>query len=167
MSEKYTQNLEKATEYLAKQGAFLTVKSDDKINTMTIGWGNIGFIWKKPVFTVMVRKSRYTYDLIEKAKEFTVSIPMDGDMKEALVFCGTKSGRDVDKFDECNLKLNESEKIATPAVECCGMIYECKILYKQEMDKNLLDNEIDKSCYANGDYHTIYYGEIVNSYENK
>lgn len=41
---------------LAK-GAFLTTAADGKQNTMTIGWGALGNIWGKPVFTVMVRQS--------------------------------------------------------------------------------------------------------------
>jgi len=41
-----------------KKGAFLTVKADDKVNTMTIGWATIGIVWKKEVFMVAVRDSR-------------------------------------------------------------------------------------------------------------
>ena len=49
---------------LAK-GAFLTTAAGGRHNTMTIGWGALGNIWGKPVFTVMVRHSRYTHELIE------------------------------------------------------------------------------------------------------
>ncbi len=34
-----------------KKGAFLTVKSGKAINTMTIGWANIGHVWRKPIMT--------------------------------------------------------------------------------------------------------------------
>ena len=47
---------------LAK-GAFLTTAAGGRHNTMTIGWGALGNIWGKPVFTVMVRHSRYTHEL--------------------------------------------------------------------------------------------------------
>jgi len=36
-------------------------------NAMAIGWGQVGIIWRKPIFTVLVRPSRYTYELIEEA----------------------------------------------------------------------------------------------------
>ena len=36
-----------------------------KINSMTGGWGNFGFIWRKPVVTVYIRPERYTYEIIE------------------------------------------------------------------------------------------------------
>jgi flavin reductase (DIM6/NTAB) family NADH-FMN oxidoreductase RutF len=50
------------------KGAFLTVKDGDRLNTMTIGWGSIGWIWQKPILMVMVRYSRHTYELIDKAQ---------------------------------------------------------------------------------------------------
>ena len=39
------------------QGALLTVKSKDKLNTMTIGWATLGRVWNKPIMTVLVRFS--------------------------------------------------------------------------------------------------------------
>lgn len=87
------------------KGAFLTVKSNDEINTMTIGWGNIGIIWSMPIFTVAVRYSRHTYDLLENTDEFTVSIPIEADMRKELTYCGTKSGKNVNKIKECSINL--------------------------------------------------------------
>ncbi len=162
---KYTKNLESALENLQAKGAFLTVKDGENVNTMTIGWGQMGYMWKKPVFMVMVRKSRYTYNLIEKATEFTVSIPVDDSMKNELILCGTKSGRDFDKVKECGLKLEKGRTVETPLISGCKLQYECKILYKHEMDKSFLDKEIDEKVYVDNDYHVLYYGEIVDCYE--
>ena len=50
--------------YYAEQlvkGVFLTVKEGESVNTMTVGWGNVGYIWNKPVLMVPVRYSRHTY----------------------------------------------------------------------------------------------------------
>jgi hypothetical protein len=33
-----------------RPGAFLTVKSGEALNTMTIGWATIGYVWGKPIF---------------------------------------------------------------------------------------------------------------------
>jgi flavin reductase (DIM6/NTAB) family NADH-FMN oxidoreductase RutF len=112
MSANFVENLELAMEKLHKVGAFLTVKEGDRVNTMTISWGNIGFEWRRPIFTALVRKSRYTYDLIEKAESFTVSIPVKDNLKKELGFCGSKSGRDFDKFKECNLELVSSKALS-------------------------------------------------------
>ena len=164
MKVKFTQYLEKGMEFLHTQGAFLTVKSGEKINTMTISWGNVGFEWNRPIFTVLVRKSRFTYDLMENSDNFTVSIPLSRDLKNALSVCGSKSGRDIDKFKECNLTLEKSKKVDTPIIGECELHYECKIVYKQEMNSDLLSKDIIESSYKTGDYHTLYYGEILTTY---
>lgn len=164
MKSNYTSNLEKGIESLQTQGAFLTVKSGEKVNTMTIGWGSVGCIWNKPIFTVMVRQSRYTHELMETSDNFTVSIPLSKGLKNALMVCGTKSGRDIDKFKACNLTLVDSKKVDTPIIGECELHYECKIVYKQEMNLEFLSKNILENSYKDGNYHTFYYGEIVDSY---
>ncbi len=76
----------------------LTAKADDQVNSMTISWGMLGIEWGRPVFVTFLREHRFTKELIDKNGEFTVNIPYGQDAKEILNFCGTKSGRDVDKF---------------------------------------------------------------------
>ncbi|NMA85883.1 MAG: flavin reductase family protein [Tissierellia bacterium] len=161
----YKLNLVESLKNLQERGAFLTVKDQkDRINTMTIGWGNIGYEWGRPVFLVLVRGSRYTHELLENAKDFTISIPFDNKMNKALGYCGSKSGRDFDKFKECNLEIIDSKSVESPAIGNCQMIYECKIVYKHNMDLDALDWGIKDEWYSKGDGHTIYYGEIVDCY---
>lgn len=159
---RYTEYANRALEIIP-QGAFLTTAAGGKVNTMTIGWGSIGTVWRKPMFTVLVRESRYTFGLIDQSTEFTVSIPLS-DMKKALALCGTKSGRDMDKIEAAGLSTLPGQKVSVPVIAGCGLHFECKIVYKQKMDPALLDGEVDKACYPEGDYHTLYYGEILGCY---
>lgn len=158
----YLEYADKAIEVLSK-GAFLTTAADGQVNTMTIAWGSIGFVWAKPVFMAMVRPSRHTYQLIEKSGEFTVSIPLN-DMQQALALCGTKSGRDMDKMAAAGLSTLPGQKVSTPAIAGCGLHFECKVLYKQAMTSENLETEINSKKYGTGDYHTLYFGEIVSAY---
>ncbi len=168
----YMEVAEKAIKEIDK-GAFLTVLSEklengieDRINTMTIGWAMIGKIWFKPVLMVAVRESRHTFQLIEKSPDFTVSVPMTN-MKKATAFCGTKSGRDFDKFKECDLETVESQKVKSPVINTPGIHFECKIVYKSAMDPAFLDQGIDTKYYSDKDYHTLYFGDILNCYETE
>ncbi|UCD79799.1 MAG: flavin reductase family protein [Desulfobacterales bacterium] len=147
-----------------KKGAFLTVKSGEAINTMTIGWATIGYVWRKPIMMIAVRLSRHTFSIIETAEDFTVSMP-SSDMKKEIMFCGTKSGRDCNKFKECNLQVSDSRKVVTPIIKVPGIHYECKIVYKSAMDPAYLTVDYDTELYPQKDYHTLYFGEIVDSYE--
>ncbi|WP_196596178.1 flavin reductase family protein [Pectinatus frisingensis] len=157
VADKVTQTL--------KTGVFLTTQVDGKADTMTIGWGSVGLIWGKPVFTVMVRRSRYTWSVIEKSHEFTVSVPTH-DMSAAIKLCGTKSARDIDKFEAAGLTAQKGKLITTPVIAGAGMHFECKVLYKQDMIADNLDKVTAERWYGDNDWHTLYFGEIVTAYED-
>ncbi len=146
-----------------KAGAFLTVQAGEALNTMTIGWAAIGYAWRKPVMMVMVRDSRHTFGIIEKAADFTVSVP-SGDMKKEIAFCGTKSGREVDKFGACGLQTAPGRKVGSPIIQIPGIHFECRIVYKNAMDPARLTRDYDP-LYPEKDYHTLYFGQIEACYE--
>ena len=91
-----------------------------------------------------LEKSRYTHSILEETGEFTVSIPMGKNLSKELAFCGTKSGRDYDKFKECNLTPVAAQKIKTPIIKECCLHYECKVVYKQDIIPENLDKAIDE-----------------------
>ncbi|HPF44224.1 MAG TPA: flavin reductase family protein [Syntrophomonadaceae bacterium] len=149
------------------RGAFLSVKAGDKTNTMTIGWSLIGTLWNIPVIMVAVRPSRYTFKLMEQADNFTVSFPHSKDLKDPLAKAGKLSGKDVDKFKECQITAQPGRIIESPAIAECNLVYECKLLYKHPLNPDMLPAEIKSSCYKEGDYHTLYFAKIVASYLNE
>ena len=147
-----------------KKGAFLTVKAGENLNTMTIGWATIGYIWQRPVFMIAVRDSRHTFTLLEQTDNYTVSIPTGDGYKDAIMFCGTKSGREFNKFTECALATKPAQQVQSPIIDIPAIHYECTIIYKSAMDHNFMDNSLEK-LYPKKDYHTLYFGEIVACYE--
>ncbi len=159
-----TQYFKKATEILPK-GAFLTTNHNGKTNTMTIGWGAFGFEWGIPVAEVLIRESRFSKIAADEALEFTLTFPYSDSMKTALSFCGSHSGRDIDKIAECGLALKDANTISTPVVACKGLVFECKIIAKTEMTPVNTSSEILDKWYKNGDLHTIYYAKIEDCYE--
>ena len=160
----------KEINYALEKGILLTTKANGKVNTMAIGWGMLGIQWNKPIFVALVRGCRHTYSILEKNPEFTVNIPLGPLDKNILRVCGTKSGRDIDKFRELGLTTEEPETISVPGICQLPLTLECKVLYKQQQyPENLLSNEPLKFYQENpvsiqDDYHTAYYGEIVSAY---
>ena len=150
---------------LLEKGAFLTVRAAEGTNTMTIGWGLAGICWRKPVLMVAVRKTRFTFEIIEKAADFTVSMP-SGNLRDEIFYCGTKSGRDVNKFEECGLKTAAGREVNSPIIHTPGLHVECNIVYKNAMAPDNLVAAFH-GLYPQKDYHTLYYGEIVACYEIK
>lgn len=157
-----------------KTGVLLTTKVEDKVNTMTISWGTLGIEWNKPIFTAFVRENRFTKEQLDKNPQFTINIPVEEFDKKILGVCGTKSGRNVDKISELNLTLEESNNISVPGIKELPLTLECRVIYKQEQDKNAITEENKKAFYpqdvdssyhgANNDFHTAYYGEIIGAY---
>ena len=162
---KYNDYGKEAIEELTK-GAFLSVSHEGQNNTMTIAWGSIGYMWRKPIFMVMVRYSRHTYTMLNKSQEFTVSIPFGDKFKRELALCGKKSGRDIDKFKLCDFPDLRANKVNAPLISGCDLHYECKVLYKQTMEPGLLDPD-KEFFYKDNDHHVLFYGEILGTYMTK
>ena len=151
------------------KGVLLTTKSEDKVNTMTIGWGALCIEWGKPVFIAYIRESRYTKSLLDENPEFTVNIPIGELDKSVLGICGSKSGRDMDKIRELDLTMEEPLTVSVPAIRQLPLTLECRVIYRQAQDPKAIDPECDKRYYAKGtpnegDYHIAYYGEITAAY---
>ena len=152
------------------RGAFLTA-GGALWNPMTIGWAQFGTIWSKPVMSVMVRKSRYTYGLMEQSDVFTVSVPHEKTLVKELGFCGSRSGRDVNKQESAGLTRLAARAGGADAVAECGTIFECRIVQKQLLDLSTLDPEIRRRNYGSnqalpdGDPHVIYVGEVLAAYQ--
>ena len=166
--QKIFELVPQAAEQLPR-GAFLTA-GGEVWNPMTIGWAQFGVVWSKPVVTVMVRKSRFTSGLMEKTDVFTVSVPKTKELSKELAFCGSRSGRDVDKEKMSGLSRMKARAGGADAVQECGAIFECRILQKQDLDLNTLDPEFRVKFYGsnqalpNGDPHVIYVGEVLAAY---
>lgn len=165
MNNNFTRDAEKALDNLHINGAFLTGGDLNNANTMTISWGSVGFMWRRPVFMALVRESRYTNEFLKSGETFTVSIPYDDKLKEELQICGSTSGRDVNKEELANIKFIKSKSVETPVIEGCNRYYECKILYKNKMDLNNFDKDLAEQFYKGENIgHILYFGEIIEEY---
>ena len=151
-----------------KKGILLTTKSGEKVNTMTIGWGTMGIEWGKPVFVAYVRESRYTRQLLDECGEFTVNVPVAECDPKILGFCGTASGRDVDKITEVGLTLEQPEIVSVPGIRQLPLTLECRVLFRNVQDESRLPEPIRSRYYSGdkntGDFHYAYYAEIVSAY---
>lgn len=104
----------------------VSCKTDNAVsNIITISW--IGIVCSKPpMLSISVKPERYSYDIIKKAGNFVVNLTGE-DQLHAADYCGTKSGRDVNKFDELNLTEVKSEIVSSPMVGECPVNLECEI----------------------------------------
>lgn len=164
----WTQWSRLAGEYMAPmggKGAFLTTAHDGHVNTMTMSWSGAGVFWAKPVIILPVRFTRYSHKLLLASGYATVSIPAEGQLTKELAFCGSKSGRDVDKFAQLGLTAQPGRSVPVPVVASAKLHFECRVLYKSDLSPLTMDPAIDRAMYADHNYHTLFYCEVVECYE--
>ena len=156
--------IQDALGFLPHPGLLLATSTSDVSNVMTIGWATFGVLWSRPVCLVMVRYTRYTLKLIEEAGAFTVNVPSPG-MEHVMAFCGSRSGRDVDKIRELGLAASPARMFPGITLDDCVMTYECRVVGKYDTLPEMLEEDVITSHYMGGDkeanYHRLYVGEIV------
>lgn len=146
---------------IGKDWMLITAGSPDSYNTMTASWGGVGILWNKSVAWCVVRPTRHTYGFMEKSDTFTLSF-FEEEYRDALMLCGTKSGRDTDKAAETGLTPVAGELEGTTTFGQARLVLECRKLYFQDIDPaNFQDPALDGN-YPDKDYHRMYVGEIVN-----
>lgn len=141
----------------------VTAGTEKGFNTMTASWGFAGIMWNKPCVITAIRPQRYTKSFLDSSEYFTLSF-YPADFRKALAFCGSNSGRDVDKCEKTGLTPVSVD--GSVCFEQAKRILVCRKLYAQEMsDSCFFDTSILDEQYRAGDFHTAYYGEIVAVYE--
>ncbi len=121
-----------------------SVSKEGESNIITLGWA-MPTSFKPPLVAISVAGKRFSHGLIEDSGEFVVNIP-PRKLLEQVLFCGSTSGRSVDKFKETGLTPLPSEKVRPPRVKECIAHLECKLAEK----------------FQTGD-HTVFVGEVVAS----
>lgn len=114
-------------------------------NIISLGW-SMCTSSIPPMVAISIGKTRYSHKLISKGKEFVLAFPGE-DMEREVLYCGTHSGRDVNKFKELGLIAVTAKKVRPPLIDRCIVNMECKVVGQ-----------------LNTGDHTIFVGEIVASY---
>ncbi len=134
--------------------------SKGEVNTMTASWGCTGILWNKPVAVCFIRPQRYTYCFTEDSDTMTLSFFPAGEYRDALRYCGTKSGRDGDKFAATGLTVERTPD-GTPYPAEANLVLVCRKLYADDLKENaFIDPEMLKH-YPAQDYHRFYICEIT------
>jgi len=120
----------------------VTLDEEGVPDAMPAGW--CMFTSHDPtMMAVSIGFQRYTHELLENSKEFVLAFPGKS-QKEDVLYCGTKSGREVNKFEETGLETAPPSQVEVPLIEDSVACFECK-------KRGSLDT---------GD-HTIFSGELV------
>jgi len=147
-----------------RDAQLLAAGNSQKSNAMTIGWGGIGTLWRKPALTVYVAEKRYTKEFMDNSEYFTV---MTFDVKDSKVlnYMGSKSGRDEDKAEALGLHTAYTPN-GTPYYKEAMMVIECKIMYAAPFEPQNFKSDTPKNMYQAfpAGIHSMYIGEVINAW---
>lgn len=100
-------------------------RGEEKPNIITAAWA--GTVCTSPAMvSVSIRPERYSYDIIRETGEFVINL-VTKELVYAADYCGVKSGRDVDKFQEMHLTPQRSERISAPGIAESPVNIECRV----------------------------------------
>jgi flavin reductase (DIM6/NTAB) family NADH-FMN oxidoreductase RutF len=127
--------------FYPRQAVLVTASSSEKVNVTAVEWiMPVGE--KPPLLALSLHNTSLTLDLMCTSKEFVVAIP-SGNLRDAVLLCGSTSGKFIDKFSEAALTQVKAKKVAAPLILEAAANVECKVLsYTSAGDHTLVVGEV-------------------------
>jgi flavin reductase (DIM6/NTAB) family NADH-FMN oxidoreductase RutF len=119
--------------------------AEGRANIIAIAW-LIPLSVHPPLVGMSIRPSRHSYGFIQATGEFVINVASYKIARQVL-YCGRRSGRDVDKFAGTGLTARAARFVRPPAIEECLAHLECRVVQHLEA----------------GDHHFVI-GEVLAAY---
>lgn len=127
-----------------KQVIIASCRNKGKDNMITLSW-HTPLSFKPELYCIVVGKERFSHNMVKESKVFCVNF-LPTTLEKEMLFCGTKTGRNTDKFKETGLEKEECKRIDCCRIKKAAAYMECKVV-----------SEVDA-----GD-HTLFIGRVVNA----
>jgi len=99
--------------------------SEEEFNILTISWTGI-LNSNPPMCYISVRPERHSYEIIKKNMEFVINLTTK-ELAHATDWCGSKSGREFNKFKETKLTAQKAQIVGCPIIGESPLNIECKV----------------------------------------
>ncbi len=100
-------------------------------NILTAALAHV-FSFNPFIIGIGVDPRRHSFELLKTAKDFVINIPTKR-LIEQVLFCGTNSGREVDKFEATRLTDVTAQEVEAPLIGECPVNFECQIIQNIEI----------------------------------
>ena len=122
--------------------AVISIGKGEKANLITLAY--VGkMCMNPPIIAIGIHKKRYSFNLIEEHGEFAINYPRKDQMR-AMDYCGTRTGKTVNKWNELGLTKEQGTMIDVPLIKEFPWNMECKVVNRLELGS-----------------HVCYFGEVV------
>ena len=151
--------IESVFKLIGKDWMLITAGTLEHFNTMTASWGGWGVLWERQVCFCFIRPQRFTRQFVEEARGFSLAF-FSEKYRDRLEFCGSRSGRDIDKAAACGLTPIETSPGIIAFAEA-RLVMECRKIYFQDLDPSHFIDPTITEFYPARDYHRMYIGELI------
>ena len=144
----------------------------ENYNIITIAW--TGTICSEPPMCyISVRKNRHSHKLIKDSGEFVINLT-NTKLAYATDWCGVRSGKDYNKFEEMKLTPEKAQIVSCPLIKESPLNIECRVTQIIELgshdmfiadvlavnaDEAHFDKETDAFQLANAEMMTYMHGK--------
>lgn len=106
-------------------------ETEEEYNMLTVAW--VGTICTNPAMCyISVRPERHSYDIIKRTKSFVINLTNE-DMARATDWCGVRSGKDYNKFQEMRFTPQKAQKVSAPIILESPLSIECEVIEIKEL----------------------------------
>lgn len=137
-----------ATKHPAKVALAIVKDKNNNYNMITLEWFMKTSI-KPPMFAISIGHTRYSYECLQDFRYFNLCLPTK-EMKDVSKICGSRSGRDINKFEVTEVDWFAGKLAKLPILKEAKANFECQVVTQVK----------------SGD-HTIFVGEVKHSWLNK
>lgn len=97
----------------------------EEYNMLTVAW--TGTICSDPAMCyISVRPERHSYDIIKRTGEFVINLTTES-LARATDWCGVRSGKDYNKWQEMGLTPAPASVVKAPLIEQSPVCIECRV----------------------------------------
>lgn len=101
-------------------------QGEEKPNIITVAWASTSCS-SPAMISISIRPERYSYHIIKESGEFVVNLVTE-ELVYASDYCGVRSGRDIDKFQQMKLTPLKSRTVNAPGISESPVNIECKVV---------------------------------------
>ncbi|MEF9954305.1 MAG: flavin reductase family protein [Clostridium sp.] len=104
---------------------------EGRSNILTIAWtGTV--CTNPPMAYISVRPERYSYSMLKETGEFVINLTTE-DLAYATDYCGVKSGRDTNKWNDTGLTPVPASQVKVPLIKESPVNIECRVTEIKEL----------------------------------
>lgn len=109
-------------------------KRKNRVNVCPVTFQVVSSVYEKPlVVCIGLSNDHYSLETVALTHEFVYAYPSVDQLKDVL-YCGTVSGRTVDKLKNTTFSFTPSRHVASPQLKGAVANFECRVISKHTLE---------------------------------